>query len=187
MALVHEPGVGEQQFVERFGEAAHCVVRDERAAMQVSALGGGQRFVPWDLPESIRAQTAEGSLRVERFAGRTETHQQSLQGTFDVSVAGQAIPSPSHSSECEQEQQGFVGRALPMAPPEIEPVEGPKEFVAFHVDEDTAQAAREFRTSRFGFEPALFTQHTPSKRNLLGAKSALSRSPFIGSGGSRIV
>ena len=124
---------------------------------------------------------------MERFSGWSETHQQSLQGTFDVPITGQAILSPSHSSEREQEQQGFVGRALPVAPPEIEPIEGPKEFVAFHVDEDMVQVAREFRTSRFGFEPALFTQHTPSKCNLLGAKSALSRSPFVGSGGSRIV
>ena len=146
-----------------------------------------QRFVPWDLPESIRAQTAEGSLRVERFAGRSETHQQSLQGTFDLPVTGQAIPSPSHSSEREQEQQGFVGRALPMAPPEIEPVEGPKEFVAFHVDEDTAQAAREFRTSRCGFQPALFRQHTPSKRNLVGAEATLAWTPLVGPGGGLIV
>ena len=78
---------------------------------------------------------------MERLAGRSETHQQILQGPFDVPVTGQAIPSPSHSTECKQEQQGFVRRTLPATPPEIEPIESPKEFVAFHVDEGIVQAA----------------------------------------------
>lgn len=133
--LVDEAVVGGQEIVERLGETTHCPAFDECAAVQVTARCGGQQLVLRNLPESalpVISQTAEWEFRMMCFPGWSEALQQTNEGFLPVLVASQPIPTPNNPPERKQEQQGFVRRTLPVAPPHAEPVECLEEFVAFH-------------------------------------------------------
>jgi len=133
--FVDESVVGSQEIIEWFGETAHCLLLDECAAVQVTTRCSGQQTVLRNFPEfalPVVSQTAEGEFRVMRFTGWSEALQQTHQGLLQVLVASQPILVLNNPPEREQEQQGFVRRTLPVAPPHVEPVEYLEEFVAFH-------------------------------------------------------
>ncbi len=114
-------GIGSEQPIQRFGQAAGDTAIDQVSPIQISALRAAQGSNVRNFPQPIRDEAAKRKLRMVRPARRPEVAEQAGQCLLDLAKGSQARLSARDPSQCQQQKQRLVGRSLATAPPDVKP------------------------------------------------------------------
>ncbi len=121
--LDRESVIRAECFVDVLDQAAVDFGAKQCCLVGIAAAGDGNAVGTVDLPHSVALQAPEGKFRMHGLAWRTEFAQQLAEPSVDQPVRRHAALAAQATADRPQYEEALVGRALPVALPDLEAAE----------------------------------------------------------------